>query len=96
MTLNEITIKKKEEGENEENEEKEGKEENPGKEELDYYFYKLFQESSFEMLDNITVTYGENEPKIDKASKRGFDNLINIIKEKEFNNLLIKEHYIDI
>ena len=85
-TLKRIELEEKEE----ENEEK------ARKENLDYYFYSLFKVSSWEVLRNMIVTYGKNEPKIEKVSKRGFENLIAICKEKENNNLIIRGHYIEL
>ena len=86
ITLKRIELEKKEEED----------EEKAGNENLDYYFFFLFKEFTGEVLSNMIVTYGKNEPKIEKVSKRGFENLIAISKEKENNYLIIKGHYIEL
>ena len=93
---------KNEKKKDEEEEENENENENQQKEELEKipvverYFFPFFELSSFDLLYNFTITYNEGEPKMEKASKRGFDNLVCLISENDYNNILIKGQYIEL
>ena len=63
----------------------------------EFYFYDNFETTTNrDMLMNFVGGYGENEPLLPKASKRGFDNLITMYREGENNGLLLKEHLIEL
>ncbi len=65
--------------------------------EAEFYFYDNFEKTSNrDMLINLVGGYDENEPKLQKVSKRGFDNLLATCKEDANNILLLKEHYIEL
>ena len=68
-----------------------------GLSEAEFFFYSFFEHSTNrDMLVNLVGGYEESEPKIQKVSKRGFDNLLAICKEDNNNKLLLKEHYIEL
>ena len=85
---------KEEEEKNEQKEESEKEKENIPI--VESYFFPLFEVSSFDLLYNFTVTYNKNEPKMEKASKRGFDNLVCLISENDYNNIIMKGQYIEL
>ena len=63
----------------------------------EYFFYDNFEiTTNRDMLMNFVGGYGENEPLLSKASKRGFDNLITMYREGEKNSILLKEHLIEL
>ena len=65
--------------------------------EPEYCFYQGFeQNTNRDMLINLICGYDSNEPKMYKVSKRGFDNLLTSFKEDKNNNLILKEHYIEL
>ena len=61
---------------------------------LERCFFLLFERSSFELLYNMNVTYDKGETKMEKASKRGFDNLISLYKENDYKGILITDLHI--
>ena len=63
----------------------------------EFYFYDNFENTTNrDMLMNFVAGYGENEPLLPKATKRGFDNLLAMYKEGINNALLLKEHLIEL
>ena len=61
----------------------------------EYYFYKNFDHSANkDILLNLTGGYGSNEPKLQKVSKIGFDNLLATCKADNNNKIILKDHYI--
>ena len=65
--------------------------------EAEYDFYSNFEiTTNRDMLMNLVGGYNEREPKIYKASKRGFDNLLAMVKEDINNKLILREHYIEL
>ena len=75
----------------------EQKKEETGITEAEYSFYQSFEQTpNRDMLINLICGYDSKEPKMHKVSKRGFDNLLASCKEDKNNNLILKEHYIEI
>ena len=65
--------------------------------EAEFFFYDSFEHSTNrDMLVNLVGGYEDSEPKLQKVSKRGFDNLLAFCKEDKNNDLLLKEHYIEL
>lgn len=65
---------------------------------IEYIFFDFFQSMYIrDILMNLVGGYNSTEPKIPKAARRGFDNLLAMVKfDDNKNTTLIKEHYIDI
>ena len=63
----------------------------------EYYFYSNFEiTTNRDMLMNFVGGYNDHEPKIHKASKRGFDNILAMVKEDKNNKIILKEHIIEL
>ena len=63
----------------------------------EFYFYDNFENTTNrDMLMNFVAGYGENEPLLPKATKRGFDNLLAMYKEDKSNKVLLREHLIEL
>ena len=73
------------------------KNENENLSQLEKYFYNSFQNSfTWDILMNFMNGYSKTEPKNLKVTKRGFENLLTLIREDKNNEYLINYHYINL
>ena len=78
-------------------EKKHYKNENDNLSELEKYFYNSFQNCfTWDILMNFMNGYSKTEPKNLKVTKRGFENLLALIREDKNNEYLIKSQYINL
>ena len=78
-------------------EKKHYKNENDNLSELEKYFYNSFQNCfTWDILMNFMNGYSKTEPKNLKVTKRGFENLLALIREDKNNEYLMKSQYINL
>ena len=61
------------------------------------YFFNSFQNCfTWDILMNFMNGYAKSEPKNLKVTKRGFENLLTLLREDKNNEYLLKSHYINL
>jgi len=76
---------------------KRAEEENESLSQQEKYFYNSFQNSlTWDILMNFIHGYSKREPKNLKVTKRGFENLLALIREDKNNEYFLRYHYINL